>query len=69
LKLLFTRTDSKQIEIKKNDKDLVEINPQESDLTIGRIKQLKPTMVKTEPILSIWMGSLFSSGGSLVDKQ
>ena len=48
--LLLIKIDSKDTAIVNKERDLNEANPQSADLTIGRIKQLRPIIVKTDPI-------------------
>ena len=59
--LLLIKIDSKHTAIINKERDLNEANPQSADFTIGRIKQLRPIIVKTDPILSILNGLLVSS--------
>ena len=59
--LLLIKIGSKDTAIINKERDLCEANPQSADFTIGRIKQLRPIIVKTDPILSILNGLLVSS--------
>ena len=66
VKRLLIRIVSKTSAIENRVRGFKEVNPQSPDFTIGRIKVVSPTIVKTDPTLSILIGLRISSDPSFV---